>query len=240
MDKKFIILIPSRIGSTRLKNKPLAKIGSMSLIQRVYMNAINLSENTYIATDSKEIQSHALSFTNKIVMTSPDHISGTDRICEAAGYLDINDEDLVINLQGDEPFMPLDLITNIINDFYTNDCDVISACHPIDKDNDVDNPNCVKAILNENNYAITFQRKLVNHENKKIMRHIGLYAYSYKVLKELVSLKPSKNEIDHKLEQLRFLDNGYSIFLTEYKNNIPPGIDTEDDLIIANKFLESL
>jgi len=75
---------------------------------------------------------------------------------------------------------------------------------------------------------------------KKIMRHIGLYAYSYKVLKELVSLKPSKNEIDHKLEQLRFLDNGYSIFLTEYKNNIPPGIDTEDDLIIANKFLESL
>ena len=172
MDKKFIILIPSRIGSTRLKNKPLAKIGSMSLIQRVYMNAINLSENTYIATDSKEIQSHALTFTNNIVMTSPDHISGTDRICEAAGYLDINDEDLVINLQGDEPFMPLDLITNIINDFYTNDCDVISACHPIDKDNDIDNPNCVKAILNENNYAITFQRKVVNHENKKIMRHI--------------------------------------------------------------------
>ena len=101
------------------------------------MNAINLSENTYIATDSKEIQSHALSFTTNIVMTSPDHISGTDRICEAAGYLDINDEDLVINLQGDEPFMPLDLITNIINDFYTNDCDVISACNPLDKDNDI-------------------------------------------------------------------------------------------------------
>ena len=154
MDKKFIILIPSRIGSTRLKNKPLAKIGSMSLIQRVYMNAINLSENTYIATDSKEIQSHALSFTTNIVMTSPDHISGTDRICEAAGYLDINDEDLVINLQGDEPFMPLDLITNIINDFYTNDCDVISACHPIDKDNDIDN--AIKVVRHNNISSLTY------------------------------------------------------------------------------------
>ena len=235
MNSNFAILIPARIGSTRLKNKPLIDIKGMSLIERVFKNSITITENTYIATDSQEVLQHVQSFSTNIVMTSDAHISGTDRVFEAAENLKINDDTLIINLQGDEPFMPKDLVIQLVEDFNNNSCDVISACHPINNPDDLKNPNCVKVHCDSNNYAKSFQRTL--NSNELSMRHIGIYGYRMKTLRKLVNLKPTKNELFHKLEQLRFMDNNYSIYMTQYKNEIPSGIDTQEDVDQAINYL---
>ena len=235
MNSNFAILIPARIGSTRLKNKPLIDIKGMSLIERVFKNSITITENTYIATDSQKVLRHVQSFSTNIVMTSDAHISGTDRVFEAAENLKINDDTLIINLQGDEPFMPKDLVIQLVEDFNNNSCDVISACHPINNLDDLKNPNCVKVHCDSNNYAKSFQRTL--NSNELSMRHIGIYGYRMKTLRKLVNLKPTKNELFHKLEQLRFMDNNYSIYMTHYKNEIPSGIDTQEDVDQAINYL---
>ncbi|MDA7642114.1 3-deoxy-manno-octulosonate cytidylyltransferase [Gammaproteobacteria bacterium] len=235
MNSNFAILIPARIGSTRLKNKPLIDIKGISLIERVFKNSITITENTYIATDSQEVLQHVQSFSTNIVMTSDAHISGTDRVFEAAENLKINDDTLIINLQGDEPFMPKDLVIQLVEDFNNNSCDVISACHPINNSDDLKNPNCVKVHCDSNNYAKSFQRTL--NSNELSMRHIGIYGYRMKTLRKLVNLKPTKNELFHKLEQLRFMDNNYSIYMTHYKNEIPSGIDTQEDVDQAINYL---
>ena len=235
MNSNFAILIPARIGSTRLKNKPLIDIKGMSLIERVFKNSITITENTYIATDSHKVLRHVQSFSTNIVMTSDAHISGTDRVFEAAENLKINDDTLIINLQGDEPFMPKDLVIQLVEDFNNNSCDVISACHPINNSDDLKNPNCVKVHCDSNNYAKSFQRTL--NSNELSMRHIGIYGYRMKTLRKLVNLKPTKNELFHKLEQLRFMDNNYSIYMTQYKNEIPSGIDTQEDVDQAINYL---
>jgi len=235
MNSNFAILIPARIGSTRLKNKPLIDIKGMSLIERVFKNSITITENTYIATDSQEVLQHVQSFSTNIVMTSDAHISGTDRVFEAAENLKIKDDTLIINLQGDEPFMPKDLVIQLVEDFNNNSCDVISACHPINNSDDLKNPNCVKVHCDSNNYAKSFQRTL--NSNELSMRHIGIYGYRMKTLRKLVNLKPTKNELFHKLEQLRFMDNNYSIYMTHYKNEIPSGIDTQEDVDQAINYL---
>ena len=155
---------------------------------------------------------------------------------QAAKNLKIDDETLIINLQGDEPFMPKDLVMQLVNDFYKYPCDVISACHPISDSDDLSNPNCVKVQSNLNNYAKNFQR-LTNVNSS--MRHIGIYGYKMKTLRKLINLKPTENELTHKLEQLRFMDNSYSIYMTSYKSEVPSGIDTHDDVTKAINFLAS-
>jgi 3-deoxy-manno-octulosonate cytidylyltransferase (CMP-KDO synthetase) len=238
MNKKTFILIPSRIGSTRLPKKPLINISGISLIERVYTNVNSLKLDTYVATDSNEIFKHVLKFTKNVVMTNPKHISGTDRVFEAATKLNINDDDLVINLQGDEPFMPHDLISRLIDDFKNKDCDVISASHPIYNDEDVSNKNCVKVIINTRGYAETFERNLSQELDDSVMRHIGIYGYTYKTLSKIINLEPTPNELEHKLEQLRFLDNNLSIYISQYKGEVPPGIDTQEDVIRAEEYLK--
>jgi 3-deoxy-manno-octulosonate cytidylyltransferase (CMP-KDO synthetase) len=237
MDKSFTILIPSRIGSTRLKNKPLLDINGLTLIERVFKNSADISNDTYIATDSELILNHAKTFTQNVLMTSNEHISGTDRVFEAAENLNIDDDTLIINLQGDEPFMPKDLVKQLVDDFYSNHCDVISACHPIKNLSDLDNPNCVKVLFDADGYAISFKRQLKTINNP--MRHIGIYGYKMKTLRKLINLKPTKNELKHKLEQLRFMDNNYSIYMTTYKSEVPSGIDTPDDVEEAINYLIS-
>ena len=238
MNDRTIIIIPSRIGSIRLPKKPLINIFGMSLIQRVFTNLDSLKLDTYIATDSNEIFEHVLKFTKNVVMTDSKHISGTDRVFEAATKLNIKDDDLVINLQGDEPFMPLDLLSNLINDFTNKDCDVISASHPIYNDEDVSNKNCVKVIINSRGYAEAFERNLSKELDDSVMRHIGIYGYKYKTLSKIINLEPTPNELEHKLEQLRFLDNNLSIYMSVYKGAVPPGIDTHEDVIRAEEYLK--
>ena len=126
MENNFSILIPARIGSTRLSNKPLIDLYGKSLIQRVYEQARTISNDVYIATDSDLVLNHATSFTDNVVITSDKHISGTDRVYEAVKKLGIPKNKLIINLQGDEPFMPCELIQQIVSDYESNDCDVIT------------------------------------------------------------------------------------------------------------------
>ena len=236
MTKDFIILIPSRIGSTRLKNKPLIDIDGKTLIQRVFEQSLKATSQSFIATDSQLIYEHAKSFTDNIVMTSDTHISGTDRVFEAASSLSLNEDQLIINLQGDEPFMPVDLINTLVDDYTNNECDVITASHPIESNQDIVNPNCVN-VLSESSYATDFMRIPSNEPLELLSRHIGIYGYSFETLKKLVALEPSEREINLKLEQLRFLDNKYSIYVSQYRKIIQSGIDTSDDVDAAVLYL---
>ena len=236
MTKDFVILIPSRIGSTRLQNKPLVDIDGKTLIQRVFEQSLKATSQSFIATDSQLIYEHAKSFTDNIVMTSDTHISGTDRVFEAASSLSLNEDQLIINLQGDEPFMPVDLINTLVDDYTNNECDVITASHPIESNQDIVNPNCVK-VLSESSYATDFMRIPSNEPLELLSRHIGIYGYSFETLKKLVALEPSEREINLKLEQLRFLDNKYSIYVSQYRKIIQSGIDTSDDVDAAVLYL---
>ena len=238
MTKDFVILIPSRIGSTRLQNKPLVDINGKTLIQRVFDQSLKATSQSFIATDSRLIYDHVKSFTDNIVMTSDTHISGTDRVFEAASILSLEKDQLIINLQGDEPFMPVDLINTLVDDYANNECDVITASHPIQLNEDFTNPNCVK-VSSESSYATDFMRMPSKEPLELLNRHIGIYGYTFETLEKLVALKPSSREIELKLEQLRFMDNKYSIYVSQYKNSIQSGIDTSDDVDAAILYLNN-
>ena len=238
MTKDFVILIPSRIGSTRLQNKPLVDINGKTLIQRVFDQSLKATSQSFIATDSRLIYDHVKSFTDNIVMTSDTHISGTDRVFEAASILSLEKDQLIINLQGDEPFMPVDLINTLVDDYANNECDVITASHPIHLNEDFTNPNCVK-VSSESSYATDFMRMPSKEPLELLNRHIGIYGYTFETLEKLVALEPSAREIELKLEQLRFMDNKYSIYVSQYKNSIQSGIDTSDDVDAAILYLNN-
>ena len=228
------ILIPSRISSTRLINKPLIDLNGETLIQKVFINALEITSNSYVATDSELINENLKSISPNIIMTSSEHISGTDRVFEAAKKLNIKDDSFILNLQGDEPFIPKKLINQVIEDYSKIKCDVITVSTNIKSKDDISNPNCVLVDIDESNYAIDFAR-MSDFPNPR--RHIGIYGYSFKVLKGIVELEPTKNELAYKLEQLRFLENNYSIYVSHYDEDIPHGIDTEEDVSNAIKFL---
>ena len=236
MNDDPIIIIPSREGSTRLHQKPLIDLNGKSLVQRVFELALKVTNKTYIATDSILIKSHVKEFTSNVIMTSDTHISGTDRVYEAATKLNLSPDQFIINLQGDEPFIPSSILKDIVNNYFTHSPDVITASQPL-KPEDIDNPNCVKVLSNDKSQAIKFFRNNEDHHNN-IDHHIGIYGYSYKTLNEFVNLKPSINELELKLEQLRFLDNDYKIYVSKFYDHIQKGIDTDDDVTKARNFLE--
>ena len=238
MNESIYILIPSRIGSTRIKNKPLVDINGESLIQRVFKNALSISPNTYVATDSELIKDNLLNISSNVIMTS-EHISGTDRIYEAASKLNLPNDTFILNLQGDEPFIPKELIDQVINDFNENDCDVITVSTTIKSKDDISNPNCVLVETDKDMYAENFVRVPDSDLIINPLRHIGIYGYSFKTLNSLVNLEPTKSELEFKLEQLRFLENNYTIYVSHYDENMPNGIDTEQDVLNANKYLQS-
>ena len=231
------IVIPSRIGSTRLSKKPLQKLGNKTLLERVFDNAAKSKfSSIFIATDDSEILDLASNFCNNVITTSAEHVSGTDRIHELCTKMHFNPEDIVINLQGDEPFMPLEIINampDILEGF-----DVATACVPILDDEDIDNINNVKVCFAKDR-ALYFSRSVIpdNFTNTDVdyYKHIGIYAYKVKTLKTISSLKPTKLELAEKLEQLRFLDHGLHIGIRNFNVKAPIGIDTQEDLIKAQK-----
>ena len=234
MSSEVYILIPSRIGSTRLQDKPLIDLNGKTLIQRVLINSLEVNKNSFVATDSLRIKQNIEKISNNVVMTSDSHISGTDRICEAANKLNLDENTFILNLQGDEPFLPKKLISDVVNDFFINECDVITASNEIKSNDEIDNPNCVLVETDNNNIATKFVRTgKINNPR----RHIGVYGYRLSTLNKLVNLKPTPNELELKLEQLRFLENNYSIYVTNFKGDILHGIDTNEDVISAKKYL---
>ena len=230
---EFIVIIPSRLSSTRLKEKALLDLNGKSLIERVYLRAIQSNATkVFIATDSKKIEDHVKNFTSNVILTSVEHVSGTDRVHECASKLDIGDDMVIVNVQGDEPFInPLTINKTADIIFKNKNASVGSACTSFN-DNDFEDPNNVKVILSDSYRAINFSRNAdqtrLSDTKEKYFQHVGIYSYNYETLSTFVSLPRSKNEIHENLEQLRFLDNGYDIYLEEIEE-LSIGIDTETD-----------
>ena len=234
MTNSFVIIVPARAGSTRLPNKPMAMINGRTVISRIIelANSSNAS-NVYIATDNGEIKNHCESCDANVVMTSSNHISGMDRIAEAARILDLNDDVPIVNLQGDEPFMPVQII-NQLPILLSIDAPISTACIKFSEGMDINSPHEVKVVRSIAKEAMSFSRSLIHSENtadyRDNLKHLGIYAYENKTLQELTALKPTSNELQEKLEQLRFLDHGYNIFVEDYPYESPIGIETPADL----------
>ena len=238
---EFIVIIPSRLSSTRLKEKALLDLNGKSLIERVYLRAIQSNAaKVFIATDSIKIEDHVKNFTSNVILTSVEHVSGTDRVHECASKLDIGDDMVIVNVQGDEPFINPVTINKTADIIYKNkNASVGSACTSFN-DNDFEDPNNVKVSLSDSYRAINFSRNAdqtrLSDTKEKYFQHVGIYSYNYETLSTFVSLPRSKNEIHENLEQLRFLDNGYDIYLEEIEE-LSIGIDTETDYKKALKIL---
>jgi len=240
VSNNFCIIIPARYGSTRLPGKPLLLINDKTLIQHVYETASATQANKIlIATDSDEIMEAATSFGAKAVLTSSKHESGTDRIGEVIEKLNFDDEEIIINLQGDEYGLSASLVNQLASNLLTNkDFDAATLCERIDSMEEYTDPNVVKTVFDSKNKAIYFSRSPIPIDRSgglpnNAYKHIGIYAYRAGYLKKLTKLKRCEIEISEQLEQLRILYNGGKIHIgiVEGANSI--GIDTKQDLEMA-------
>lgn len=247
---KFLGIIPARYASTRFPAKPLAMLGGKTVIQRVYEQVAGILDDAYVATDDERIENTVKAFGGKVVMTSVRHKSGTDRCYEA--YIRIGGNyDVIVNIQGDEPFIQASQLQAIKACFDTPSTQIATLVKPFTADNDfeaLENVNSPKVVLDRNMKALYFSRSIIPYQrnadkkdwlkNHVYYKHIGLYAYRAEVLKEITSLPQSSLELAESLEQLRWLENGYCIKagITEVETI---GIDTPQDLERAERFLES-
>ena len=240
MINSFVIIVPARAGSTRLPNKPLAMINGRTVISRI-IDLANSSDaaNLYIATDSDEIKNHCESCGANVVMTSSNHISGMDRIAEAAKTLDLPISTPIVNLQGDEPFMPVKII-NQLPMLLSTETPISTACIQFSNEMDFNSPHEVKVVRSISKKAMYFSRALIpnssNEDCKNYLKHLGIYAYTNETLQALSKLHPTANEKLEQLEQLRFLDNGFNIIVEDFACKAPIGIDTPEDLEAATIF----
>ncbi|MDG2060829.1 MAG: 3-deoxy-manno-octulosonate cytidylyltransferase [SAR86 cluster bacterium] len=239
----FIVLIPARLKSSRLPNKPLLNIKGKTLIQRVHEKAIlSKADKVYVVTDSDLIATHCKDINAKSIMTDTDHQTGTDRVAEAASLLKLDDQQIVVNLQGDEPFtLPEDInkVANLLDVYKSADMGTLYTLNLLESD--ISNKNRVKVLLDANSKVVNFSRDKIDRINNKtnLGIHLGIYSYRVNFLNEYVKLQPSINEKFLKLEQLRALDANKNIFGESSSNEIHLGIDTPEDIILAEKIIES-
>ena len=235
----FYVVIPSRLDSKRLARKALALIDGKPLIQWVYQRAIaSNAKNVLIATDSKEIASVARSFGAIVEMTNEDHKSGTDRIFEVCDRLKWDDDQIVVNLQGDNPLMQPENINQIAQ--MMNDCDIATLSTPI-QDHEMIDPNVVKVLADpSSNEAIFFKRNINSDDSKESLgRHIGIYAYNVASLKRFSLSPQSEDEKKEKLEQLRAYSLDMIIKVEEALSIPGPDVDTPDDLKLVQAMLQN-
>ena len=238
---KKVIIIPARLDSSRLPKKVLLDLKGKTVIQRVYEQCLKVKnvDEVYIATDSLEIKEVCETFTDKVVITKSTHQSGTDRIGEAVSAIDC---DIVINVQGDEPFIEPSLIEALVNSFSNSDISMSSAMSKINNVKDLHNSNVVKVVTDLHNNALFFSRSLIPFprdvkeisiakevlEKYQFFRHIGIYGYRKDFLLKFVNMEQSYLEKIEKLEQLRALENGFKIKMIEANSSLS-GIDTQED-----------
>ena len=240
---KTIILIPSRLSASRLPNKPLLKINNKSLINHVYEKgqSTNIGD-VYVVTGDKEIFEEVVKNNGKSILTKKNHLTGTDRIFEAYDPLNRNDIDYIINLQGDEPLIDTNDIVNLNNLAIKHNFEIATLACRLEKKN-IQNQNVVKVICDENieknnfSKAKKFLRSIRNEKSENIYHHIGIYIYKVTAIQKFVSLKQSPNEIRHRLEQLRALDNNIKIDVI-FANSTPVGVDTNEDFLEIKKLME--
>lgn len=244
---KFIGIIPARYASTRFPGKPLAILGDRTVIQRVYEQASSVLEEAYVATDDERIFNAVEAFGGRAIMTRADHKSGTDRIEEAAEKIGTN-ADVIINIQGDEPFIQQSQIKTLMQLFELLETQIGTLGKRFDKMDAVTNPNSPKIVCDRKGFALYFSRSVIPFvrgqeqatwlDHYPYLKHLGLYAYRREVLREVTQLPQSPLELAESLEQLRWLENGYRIRvgLTDVET---VGIDTPEDLRRAEEFLKN-
>lgn len=233
-------IIPARFASTRFPGKPLVDIKGKPMIQRVYEQASKSKYLNYVcvATDNSIIHQRVLDFGGNSILTSENHPSGTDRVFEAATKLNFK-ADVVVNIQGDEPFIDPCTIDSLAALFKVEDTEIASMACPITDYDKIHNADVVKVILDKNNKAIYFSRFPVPYlrsiseatwlKENSFYQHIGIYAYRFETLAKLVQLPVSKLEMAESLEQLRWIENGFPIQMAISKTS-SIGIDTHEDL----------
>lgn len=241
MTTPFIAVIPARLASTRLPRKPLADIGGAPMVVRVAQQAAkSLASQVVVATDSDEIihvcQQHQIA----VIKTSTAHPTGTDRLSELVVMRGLSDEAIVVNVQGDEPFIPPELINQVAQALADHtDCAIATAAVAIEDASEIHNPNVVKVVLDANGQALYFSRAAIPFQRDGLepsipyLRHLGIYAYKVHFLKAFAGLPPAPIEKMEALEQLRALHSGYKIHVQVYHEVPPPGIDTPEDLLAA-------
>ena len=235
---KFIGIIPARYSSSRFPGKPLALLGGKPVIEHVYRQVSSVMEDVFVATDDQRIYDAVEAFGGKAIMTRSDHKSGTDRICEALEKVG-GSFDVVINIQGDEPFIQKSQLETVMQCFDDPRTQIATLGKPFESMEAVENPNSPKIVLDNDGYALYFSRSVIpfvrgkEHEewlsHFPYLKHIGLYAYRTEVLREVSKIPQSTLELAESLEQLRWLQNGYKIKvgLTDVETI---GIDTPEDL----------
>ncbi len=243
---KFIAIIPARYSSTRFPGKPLALLDRRPIIQHVYQQVKKVIEDVWVATDDQRIFDAVCAFGGKAIMTRKDHKSGTDRIEEAAEKIG-TEADVVINVQGDEPFIAQSQITTLCELFNKSETQIATLGKPFDTMEAVENVNSPKIVTDINGFALYFSRSIIpfvrGKEEKEwlthypYLKHLGIYAYRREVLKEITQLPMSSLEKAESLEQLRWLQNGYRIRVG-ITNIETVGIDTPEDLKRAEDFIK--
>ena len=244
---KFIGIIPARYASTRFPGKPLAMLGGRTVIQRVYEQATAILDEAYVATDDERIFQAVEQFGGRAIMTRADHKSGTDRIEEAAEKIGTQ-ADVIINIQGDEPFIQKSQIETLMHLFDEPSTQIGTLGKRFESIEAAMNPNSPKIVTDKRGFALYFSRSIIPYVRGKeqsewlqhfpYLKHLGLYAYRREVLQEVTQLPQSPLELAESLEQLRWLENGYRIRvgLTDVET---VGIDTPEDLQRAEEFLAS-
>jgi 3-deoxy-manno-octulosonate cytidylyltransferase (CMP-KDO synthetase) len=249
---KFLAIIPARYASTRFPGKPLAVLGGKPVIRRVYEQVIRALDDAVVATDDERIRDAVLAFGGKAVMTSPDHRSGTDRCREAYETVcarEGREYDVVINVQGDEPFIhptQIETVMRCFDDPATDIATLVKPFAPADGLAALENPNSPKVVLDAASRALCFSRSVIPYlrgvpreewlAHHTFYKHIGLYAFRTEVLRAVTALPQSPLELAESLEQLRWLENGYKIGvgLSDVETI---GIDTAEDLEKAERWL---
>ena len=251
-ENKILIIIPARLSSTRLPNKPLADIFGKTMIERVYLQALKAGlGEVYVACDGVEIADVINKSGGKAIITDPALPSGTDRIYAALEQVDAQNEfDVVVNLQGDLPAIDPEVIRAAVNALINSDSDIATVASVIKNKSEITNPNVVKIAIgfndafddsiDENNkkgQALYFSRSAIPYGSVEYYHHIGIYAYRKSALMKFVSLKPSGLEKIESLEQLRALENNMKITV-QIVNSHPLSVDTKEDLEAIKKFID--
>ena len=242
----FSVIIPARYASSRLPAKMLKEINGKSLIEHTYSNAIKSDANrVIIATDDERIKTVAEGFGAEVCMTNDSHTSGTSRIAEAVSFLNFQNDDVIVNLQGDEPMMSPSAINQVASNLVSSGMSVATLCETINTEDAYFDENCVKVVYNSRGRAMYFSRSPVpafrdgqNINLDLCFRHIGLYAYRVNFLKNYSNMPISRLETAEKLEQLTFLMEGFDIHVDVSFASTGYGVDTESDLIKVKKELK--
>lgn len=240
---KQVIIIPARFGSTRFPGKPLIDLWGKPLIQHVYERALATGlKEIYVATDDKRIFETVRNFGGKAILTG-EHPSGTDRVAEAVNILGLDGEDIIINLQGDQPLFPAEYLSPLIKPLILHShLSMTTLAVPIRNKEDLLNPNKVKVVLDKSGCALYFSRSPIPFHRPPgkepiYLKHIGVYAYRKNFLDAFVRLPQGELEQAEKLEQLRALENGYKIAVSIVPKDFPE-VDTPEDLEYIRSFVE--